>query len=255
VKPSQTLSLRSIGWLLAALVLYGVALTLIEIPLDLEQFRAVFSERGPFERLSPPFWLLLALTMFLADWRLPRASALKLATVGCVPVLFAMREADWHYKLAGENVLKLKFYVHGVAAPHVKIVAGIVVVLGLVVLLRSLYLGYRHLRTPGAFAQTWTWSLLIGMATLIGTKVLDRSINLAGEWFGIVWSESTGHLIGAYEEGFECALPLIFMVALVQYLLVHPHLIAGGTRRDPMTGADLAVPEERTATAVRPAIR
>jgi len=242
VKPS-TLSLRSIAWLLAALMLYAVALTLIEMPLDLEHFRAVFSERGPFERLSPPFWLLLALTMLLAAWRLPRVPALKLATVGLVPVLFAMREADWHYKLAGENVLKLKFYAHGIAPLHVKIVAGVIVVLGLAVLLRTLHLGYRHLRTANAYSQTWTWSLLIGVATLIGTKVLDRSINLAGEWFGLVWSESTGHLIGAYEEGFECALPLIFMVALVQYLQAQPYSLtrsgrAGVTAAGPTLSID-----------------
>lgn len=217
-------STPAIAGLLVVLALYGVALALMQAPLDLEQYRAVFSEKGPFERLSPPFWLLLALTGFAAAWRLPRPASRNLAIVSCVPVLFAMREADWHYKLVGENVLRVKFYAHGVAATHVKLVAGVVVILGLAVLIRTLHLGVRHLRTRGAFSQTWTWTLLIGFATLIGTKVLDRSISLAAEWFGWKFSESIGHVIGALEEGYECALPLVFLVALVQYLMARRYL-------------------------------
>lgn len=225
------LSTRAIVLLLMALALYGMALAWIQAPLDLAQYRALFSEKGPFERLSPPFWLLLAITGFLAAWRLPKPASWNLAMVSCVPVLFAMREADWHYKLVGENVLRVKFYVHGVAATHVKLIAGVVVALGLAVLIRTLMLGVRHLRSRGAFSQTWTWSLLIGFTALIGTKVLDRSINLAAEWFGWRFDESVGHLIGAFEEGYECALPLIFLVALVQYLIVQPDRVASSVSR------------------------
>ncbi len=92
MKASTAAVLRNQGWLIAALALYAVALTLISLPLDLEQYRAVFSEKGPFERLSPPFWLLLALTAFLAAWRLPRPTGRNLMTVGGVAILFAMRE-------------------------------------------------------------------------------------------------------------------------------------------------------------------
>lgn len=216
--------LRSLACLLAALALYAVLLTLIAAPLDLEQYRAVFSERGPFERLSPPFWLLLALAAFLAAWRLPRASAWNLATVGGVAILFAMREMDWHYKLAGGNVLRIKFYQHNPASLEVKIIAAVIVLIGLVVLVRTLVLAFRHLRQRRAYSERWTWTLLVALAVGAGTKLLDRSISLAGDWFGTSFPEATGHLIGAYEEGFECALPLIFVVALVQYLLIQPGL-------------------------------
>lgn len=238
---------RSLAWLLAALVLYAVALSLIATPLDLEQYRAVFSERGPFERLSPLFWLLLWLATWVAAWRLPRATRWNLATVGCVALLFAMRELDWHYKLAGGNVLRIKFYQHNPASPEVKIIAAIVVLAGLAVLCRTLYLAFRHLRQRGSYSERWTWTMLVAVAVGLGTKMLDRTISLAGEWFGTRFAESTGQLIGAYEEGFECALPLIFALALVQYRFPPP-LMAARTR---VAGPSAARDRQTTGPVLR----
>lgn len=216
--------------LLGVLLVYAVALAVLAWPLDLADYRAVFSERGPFEFLSPVFWVGLALACAvqaapLADGR---GRGRNLVVVAVVALLLAMREADWHYKLAGGNVLRLKFYAHGSASIEVKLIAAAVVLVGLVVVLRALWLGFQTLRRRAAWREPWVWTLVVGLLAMVGTKMLDRSLNVLREAFALSLPEQTGHLIGAWEEGFECALPLIFGLALWQWRkALAPRPIAG----------------------------
>lgn len=205
--------------LLVLLLVYAAVLAAIAWPLDLADYRAVFSEQGLFELTSPVFWVALSLACAvqaapLADGR-GRGRNLVVAAV--IALLLAMREADWHYKLAGGNVLKLKFYAHGSATLEVKLIAAAVVLVGLAVLLRGLWLGFQTLRHRAAWREPWTWTFAVGLVAMVGTKVLDRSLNVLRESFALALPERTGHLIGAWEEGFECALPLIFGLALWQW--------------------------------------
>lgn len=202
-----------------ALLLYAAALAAIAWPLDLTGYRAMFSESGPFERLSPVFWLALALACAVQAAPLAngRGRGKNLVMLAVIAALLAMREADWHYKLAGGNVLRLKFYAHNPASFEVKLIAFMVVLSGLIVVLRAAWLGVRTLRQRGSWREPWVWTLAIGLLATVGTKMLDRSIGLAREWFAVALPEQTGHLIGAWEEGFECALPLIFGLALWQW--------------------------------------
>lgn len=205
--------------LLALLLVYAAALAAIAWPLDLADYRAVFSEQGPFELMSPAFWVALALACAvqaapLADGR---GRGRNLVVLAVIALLLAMREADWHYELAGGNVLKLKFYANGPATLEVKLIAAVVVLIGLAVLLRGLWLGIQTLRRRAAWREPWTWTFAVGLAAMVATKVLDRSLNVLRESFALSLPEHTGHLIGAWEEGFECALPLIFGLALWQW--------------------------------------
>lgn len=215
--------------LIAALAVYALLLALMALPLDLEAYRDVFSERGPFERLSVPLWLLVVAACVGVAWRRPRAVALRLLTLGAVAGFLAMREADWHYALAGGNVLRVKFYLHNPATLEVKVVAGVVVAIALALLFRTLFLGVQLLRRRATWKLAWTRTLLLGIAVGIGTKLLDRAISLSGEWFGLVFDERTGRLIGAWEEGFECILPLIFCYALYQFRLARPAIAVAAT--------------------------
>ncbi|MGH8517066.1 MAG: hypothetical protein ACREUE_06360 [Panacagrimonas sp.] len=203
----------------AALVLYALILSVIAWPLDLAGYRAVFSERGPFERLSPLFWLALALACLVQAAPLAngRGRGKNLVVTALIALLLAMREADWHYKLAGGNVLRLKFYAHNPASFEVKLIAAAVVLVGLVVVIRALWLGIATLRHRASWREPWVWTLATGLLATVGSKVLDRSIGLVREWFALTLPEQTGHLIGAWEEGFECVLPLIFGMALWQW--------------------------------------
>lgn len=205
--------------LLGVLLAYAVALAALAWPLDLADYRAVFSEQGPFEWLSIMFWIGLALACAvqaapLADGR---GRGRNLVMLAVVALLLAMREADWHYKLAGGNVLRFKFYTQGSASFEVKLIAAVIVMVGLFVVLRALWLGFQVLRHRAAWREPWTWTLAVGLLAMAGTKLLDRSLNVLRESFGLSLPEQTGHLIGAWEEGFECALPLIFGLALWQW--------------------------------------
>lgn len=204
-------------WL--ALLLYAVALAAIALPLDLTDYRALFSERGPFEMLSLVLWVALALACAVqaAPLANTRGRGTNLVVMAVIALLLAMREADWHYKLAGGNVLRLKFYAHNPASFEVKLIAAVVVLIGLVVVLRGLWLGIGTLRHRASWREPWVWTLATGLVATVGSKLLDRSINLTREWFAISLPEQTGRLIGAWEEGFECALPLIFAMALWQW--------------------------------------
>ena len=204
-------------WL--ALIVYAVALAALAWPLDLTDYRAMFSERGPFELLSPVFWVAVALSCAVqaAPMANRRGRGTNLMVMAAIALLLAMREADWHYKLAGGNVLRLKFYAQNPASFEVKLVAATVVLIGLVVVLRGLWLGIATLRHRASWREPWVWTLATGLIATVGSKLLDRSIGLVREWFAITLPEHTGHLIGAWEEGFECALPLIFGMALWQW--------------------------------------
>jgi cytochrome bd-type quinol oxidase subunit 2 len=205
--------------LLLALALYAVALAALAWPLDLADYRAVFSEQGPFERLSPVFWVGVALACAvqaapLADGR---GRGRNLVVLAGIALLLSLCEDEWHYALAGGNVLKLKFYSQNPASFEVKLIAAAVVLVGLVVVLRGLWLAVSTLRHRAAWRAPWVWTLAIGGIAMVLTKLLDRSIGLAREWFAITLPEQAGRLIGAWEEGFECALPLIFALALWQW--------------------------------------
>lgn len=205
--------------LLGFLAVYALALAALAWPLDLGSYRAIFSEQGPFERLSPVFWVGLALACAVQAAPLANGHGRgrNLVVLALIAVLLAMREADWHYKLAGGNVLRIKFYSQGSATLEVKLIAAVIVIVGLVIVLRALWLAIATLRHRAAWREPWVWTLAIGLLAMVGTKMLDRSLNLLREWFALTLPEQTGHLIGAWEEGFECALPLIFAVALWQW--------------------------------------
>lgn len=204
-------------WL--GLVLYAVVLAAIAWPLDLTDYRAMFSERGPFEMLSPVLWVALALACAVQAVPLAnrRGRGTNLVVMAVIALLLAMREVDWHYKLAGGNVLRLKFYAQNTASFEVKLIAATVVLIGLVVVLRGLWLGVATLRHRASWREPWVWTLATGLLATVGSKLLDRSIGLVREWFALTLPEQTGRLIGAWEEGFECALPLIFGLALWQW--------------------------------------
>jgi hypothetical protein len=205
--------------LLLALGVYALALAALAWPLDLAGYRALFSERGPFERLSPVLWGLLGLACAVQAALLAngRGRGRDLATMAVIAALLAMREADWHYQLAGGNVLRLRFYAHNDAAFEIKLVAAVVVLAALAVVLRAAWRGIPTLRRRASWREPWAWTLAIGLIATVATKILDRSIGLAREGFAVTLPERAGHLIGAWEEGFECVLPLIFGLALWQW--------------------------------------
>lgn len=201
-------------WLLAALLVYAVCLTAITWPLELSEFRRIFSEKGPLERASEPLWLLLAAACF-CSFRCGKG----VGVMGLVAVLCALREADWHYKFTGGSMIKLSWYAKSAAPLEQKIAAGIVALIALAILVWALVFALRAVRRPAVWRRAWMQSAAIGLGVLVGSKLLDRSISMIEDATGYLIGGLPGRMIGAYEEGFEFALPLIFGFALWQYRL------------------------------------
>lgn len=202
------------GVLLLILV-YAALLTALALILPADTLAALFSESGPFERLSIAFWLLLAAWCF----DLARPLRHNLVLTGLIALLFAAREADWHKAFTQDSLFKSDYYFDTPAPLAEKIPAAMVALGAFAVLIYALACGAKFLRRGrrAALREPWVQTMLLGTAMLPLLKVLDRLRSWLRHDFGIRVSEQLGNLTGALEEGFECLLPLIFAFALVQY--------------------------------------
>lgn len=204
------LTLRQLG---AALGLYGLVLTALALVLTPQQAHAVFSEQGPFELLSVPLWVMLAAWCFDLARPIPRGQGV----CGLLAVFAAAREADWHKAFTVDSIFKSNYYFDTPAPLAEKLPAAIVAACAFALIIHALVLGLRFLRQRQAWQQAWMGTVVLGVAGLVGVKVLDRMISLAQDWFGFHIAGLAGRLIGAWEEGFEMALPIVFGLALMQY--------------------------------------
>ena len=172
------------------------------------------AEHGPIETATAMLFLvsaLFALLVFLPVRRTRNSAvALALLLVAC-----AAREMDLHIHLTGMSILKSRFYLGDAPLAHK---LGGLAVLGLLAL-AGLYLLRRHgrqllqgLRNGNAAAIT----AVTMVATLVGTKLLDRSLGVLSESFGIRSSDSVYALQAVVEEPLELGLPVLVMVGLVQ---------------------------------------
>jgi hypothetical protein len=197
-----------------SLVLLGVVGALaLWVVLPPEPLMRILAEGGPVELPTALLYLLLALALLLPrsiDIRLRLALAVSFAT-------FAAREFDLHKEWTGKSVLKVSFYL-GDAPAHQKVVAlsvlAVIAVSVLYLLRRHALATWRALRAGHPVAVTIAWF----MATIVVSKVLDRSVNLLIEDFGVPVGPSVHALVSAVEEVSELVLPLLAALALLQHV-------------------------------------
>lgn len=128
---------------------------------------------------------------------------------------FGARELDLHKNLTGESVLKLSFYLRDVPVPQ-KLLASVVVAgFGCALL----FLLLRHSRPVlSAFRRLdpFAVTVVLFVATLVLSKILDRSVNLFVQDLGIPVPPRTRLLVQGMEELLELTLPLLLLNAIVQ---------------------------------------
>jgi hypothetical protein len=197
-----------------SLVLLGVVgAVALWVALPPEQVMRVIAEDGPIELPTAVLYLLLVVALLLppsVDLRLRLALAVSFAT-------FAAREFDLHKHWTEKSVLKVSFYL-GDAPLHQKLVAASVLAL---IAVSVLYLLRRHaLATWRAFRAGHPVAVTIAwfMATIVVSKVLDRSVNLLIEDAGVPVGASMHALVSAVEEVSELVLPLLGGLALLQHV-------------------------------------
>lgn len=190
---------------------YAGLLTALAFCLPEDQFRWMFSEQGPFERMSIVFWLsLAALCLFLPGLPYQGRFAPALAAL-----LAAGREADLHRAFTERSIFKSSYYLKSAAPLGEKVLGGLVAFLALVVYL--LGAGARYFFRARAWQRGWAQTLASGVGLLAICKMMDRAESVLGEWFGWRFAPVLKHLNGAWEEGFECLLPVLFIVGVLQY--------------------------------------
>lgn len=207
-------------WLSAPLpLLAAVFATCLWLLLPPDQVMRVLREGGAIEGLTEKMYLLLAAALWLSprqpgEWKTTLALSILLAAAGA-------REMDWHKAFTGFSVLKVSFYLHDRPLVTKLIAFSIVgtVIAAAIYLLRryALALWHRFWRL-----EPVAWSIAIFFTTMVITKVLDRSINVLDQDFGIPSSASVLALVSALEETVEMALPLIAALARWQYLKLKP---------------------------------
>lgn len=210
----------STPWLSLPLpLLAALFATVLWVLLPPDQVMVVMREGGPIEGLTEKMYFLLAAALWLSprqpgEWKVTLALTILLAAAGA-------RELDWHKAFTGFSVLKVSFYLHDRPLMTKLIAFSIVgtVIAAAIYLLRryALALWQRFWRM-----EPVAWSIAIFFTTMVISKVLDRSINILDQDFGIPASASVLALVSALEETVEMALPMIAAVARWQYLKLKP---------------------------------
>ncbi|AEG92030.1 hypothetical protein [Ramlibacter tataouinensis] len=212
-------------WLLPALGMLAAIAAWLALPAP--RLALLLEEGQLLENLTVWAWgaavlVLLALAVLRPGGR---ATALALALVS---LLFAARELDLHKDLTGTSVLRVSWYLKGpFTAAHALSLAVLAAFAAAL-----LYLVWRHGRTlwrrwrQGEPAAAATVAFL---ATLVLSKLLDRTASVLAEDFGLPLSLSAAVLVQGWEEVLELVLPLVAAVAAAQQLW-RPHKQTPGAR-------------------------
>ncbi|MBG6078932.1 hypothetical protein [Rubrivivax gelatinosus] len=198
----------AVWWPLAA----TVAAILFWLLLSPENLRWLKAENGPIEGTNAALYFVCAL-VFLLSRRIEPLTRLALAVLFCG---FGAREMDWHKAFTGKSVLKVSYYLGD--APWQQRLVALAAVAAVALALLTLLL-----RQAGPLLHYWqrrdpvATSVVVFAVTMAVSKVIDRIENLLAESWGIVFSPETGLLIGSLEETIELSLPLIALVAWLQF--------------------------------------
>ena len=211
----------------AAAALLALALWLA---LPVKTIRALMEEAGVVETLTLLAYCAaiaaVCLTLLVARGRASRAAIL------LVLVFLGAREMDLHMDLTGTSILRLSYFLKGVfsaeKAAALGAVAAVLACIG--------YLGWRHaapLWRGLRAGEPLAWLVIVFCATGLCAKALDRSVSILTYDFGLTPTRSIAALVVAMEETLELSLPLLVVLAAVQYLRAkRPALIRKNTARE-----------------------
>lgn len=205
--------LRAFYLVAAALVAYILALIPFALSLSPDAHDWMFSEAGPFERLSVLFWLVLGVfTLF----RLRRAPRLALPA-GVAAIILGLREAEWHKAFTTDSLLKTNYYEMPGVSLWEKVPAGLVAiaVIGLAVFMA--WRGFNAVLRHGGWRTDWGATVLLAGVVLPVIKVVDRAPAILAEDYGVTIGTTLATVVSALEEGVEMVLPLLFMAAVAAY--------------------------------------
>ncbi len=194
-------------------LLYTLLLVPIPLLIGKQDMHHLFSEEGPFEVLSAVFWAVLGLLCLSRARQSPRAMipCALAAFIGCA------RELDLHTALTGVSLFKSSYYLKSAAPLGEKLLAAAITLIVFAVLVDVARAGLRALRQRGALQQPWLQTSLLAIGAAAFTKLLDKLQSFVHDFTGHWLPQLYSLIVNALEEGMEMSLPLLFIVALVQF--------------------------------------
>lgn len=171
------------------------------------------AEGGPVENATVVFYYLAIIGVWL--FRPPSVGMPTALALHIVMFDMAARELDLHKRLTGMSLLKLRFWT-GSTPASAKLIAALILLplaLSLVYLVRTYgrrWLAALKRRSPVAISATTFF------ATLVISKLSDRSLGAIKETIGWVGPDWLVALQQSIEEPFEMMLPLLILLTVLQ---------------------------------------
>lgn len=195
----------------ALTVVISAAAILSAYPFTAERLAALTRETGWIE-VATAILYGIATLLLLALWRKDGRFFVHSAFV--VALLLA-RELDLHKAFTSDSVLSTRFFFRDHAGVTEKIVAGLVLLVFAVIVIRYLR-NWRRLRDGLTLRSPAAISAALAILLLPATKSLDAFGRVAkGLGFEITFDINA---VGIVEESVELAIPAVIILAATQYL-------------------------------------
>lgn len=198
-------------WLACAVSLFTLLLWIVMPSMPLIH---LVEEGGWVENLTLAGYAV-AILIFMT---LPMPAFKRRTRVAIVIVLLAMmaREADLHKVVADMSMLKLRFWTGSL--PISAKLSAILILLPIVIACQYLVGRYwRALRQSVAAAANYALSIATFIGLIVITNIIDRSLGMIKETTGWRAPDWLVALQTSQEEFLELLLPILAIVALIQY--------------------------------------
>lgn len=204
---------REAPYLPALVVLLSIALMvflLLLLPRHIP--RAAQIENGPIENATVVLYVAGAVLAWVFGkrkiWR-------KGYTGGAMLLLFALRELDFHTRFTAKSLSQWDFLISSRAAPSEKVI-GLAVYFIVAVLLARLLVDSRLLLNAVRSRRPYAISTLSGIFLIPVSKLLDSTAKFLRKK-GMEVNDDVFLTWQLLEEAFELAIPLLFLIALLQW--------------------------------------
>lgn len=135
---------------------------------------------------------------------------------GIIFAIFALRELDFQKRFTSMSVTKTRFFISPDVSIAAKMIAGAILISSVIILM-SFVLKTNATLLNGLRARLkWAFSACAGIGLLAASTVLDNA-NRHFKAIGIVLSDQLSMVVEIFEEMIELAIPLLFLLALVQW--------------------------------------
>ena len=176
-------------------------------------------ENGPIENLTLVAYVV-SLAAILYYGRNTLYVRTRLALTIMLSYMF-MREADMHKWLNGLSILKIKFWLSSDIPLNDKLWAAAILAPVLWMLCYFLKNYARQFWTDFWRRESYAISIFVFLAVLVISKIFDRGLNVMTELWGWEFDIWIKALLTAQEEFLECILPVLVMIAVLQYRESH----------------------------------